>query len=241
MLGQGTDGLVALLSLSLHEALTLVQLLCAGDVVLQILDGKRQSGHALLKLGLLHELEVAASRGEEDVAEALEHVQAGSKRSLGLLHQSPGVDVQADRDEVAEERKVGEVGDAVQLVQQHGQLKQRVEAGVCSLVHLGRHGVEAVVDVSQARVRLPVELLRGLGGELELAWQLGADSLGTQAAFGDDLLADGGVVRDVECVQQVPELPLDLSRLLLIGDPDVDEELVALHVPLLIDDSDRFE
>lgn len=182
MLGQGMDGIVATLPLRLDVTLALVQLLAAGDVVLQILDGKRQSGHVLLKPALLHEFEVAGSRGEEDVAEALERVQAGSKRGLGLLHQSPGVDIQADRDEVAEERKVGEVGDAEQLVQQHGQLKQRVEAGVCSLVHVGRHGVEAVVDVSQARVRLPLGVVTGLGRDLELAWQLGADSLVTQAA-----------------------------------------------------------
>jgi len=42
-------------------------------------------------------------------------------------------------------------------------------------------------------------------------------------------------------VQQVLELPLELRRQLLIGDPEVDEDLVAVLVPLLLEDSDRFE
>lgn len=241
VLGHLLDGLVAPLSLKVDDNLALANLLAAGDVVLQILDGVRQSGHVVLKPPrLLHEAEPVASPGEEDVAEVLEIHQACSKRRPGLVPQSAGVFVQAERDEVAEERKVVEVGHADQLVQQHGQLEQRVEALIWSLVHVGRHGVEGLVDVCQARVRLPVVPLRP-GRHYELAWQLGADSLVTQAACGDDLRPDGRVVRDVESEQQLLELPLGVSIQLLIGDIDVDDDLVALLVPLLIDDSDRFE
>jgi len=182
---------------------------------------------------VLLEAEPVEDLKEEDVAQVFESGEALSQILLSLLLQILGVDIQADGHQVHEQREVGEVGVAEELVQHDGQLEQRVEAFVCPLVHVGAHSSERLVDDVQARVldELDEVCSRALS-DMDLAWQLGEDLNGAQRGTRRELLEQSGIVGDVESEQQLPKPGLHLFWQHLVGYDGVDHVLGALLGPL---------